>query len=446
MKIRLIISALFFASTVTAAVYGQAVPAGVATISPGPSPIALDGVLHYALSASEIAQLGYFGPGEVTASTTLSGDVAYASKSLARPFSLTFAGGVVLPNQSGQGVSTYQNLSVSQGYITQHWAFNLSDTFSFLPESPTTGLSGIAGVGDIGVLPVPGPGSGPAGGVLTDSGDVYTNSVTGSVARQITAKTSISGSGAWTVLHFLDANSGGLDDSQISGTVSANRRLNARSSASLSAVYSVFDYSGPEAGLTSPNIETRALNVMYQRLLSRTLSVSGTVGPEWVSSSNGELIPSSLIVSGNASLLYSRRNTNASLTYSRGINGGSGVLPGSLSDSVTFGAGRSYGRDWFFSINGAYTRSAGLTDLQGVNSLEGTPNPLTPVHEVFNTVYGGVEARRRIGNNLSGYLNYTIENQTTNYSLGAQNASTGTSHTFGIGISFAPRAIHLGQL
>ncbi len=42
----------------------------------------LDGVLHYSMSASEVVQFGYYGPGEVTHSTiALSGDVAYTAKS-----------------------------------------------------------------------------------------------------------------------------------------------------------------------------------------------------------------------------------------------------------------------------------------------------------------------------------------------------------------------------
>src|ERR1700730_13068283 len=91
---------------------GQAVPTAVAPISSvGGSPIIpdLDGVLHYAVSGSEIIQVGYNGPSQVTASTALSGDIAYTAKSTTRPFSLLFAGGVFFPNQGGQGTSSFVN-------------------------------------------------------------------------------------------------------------------------------------------------------------------------------------------------------------------------------------------------------------------------------------------------------------------------------------------------
>jgi hypothetical protein len=187
-----------------------------------------------------------------------------------------------------------------------------------------------------------------------------------------------------------------------------------------------------------PNFQTRGINVTYQRLLSRTFSVSGTVGPQWVSSSNSELIPSTVNVAASASLTYSRRYTNASLYYSRGVNGGSGVLPGAFSNSIGFAAGRAYGRNWVASLNGAYTRTAGLTSLGATSSL-------APTNEVYETVYGGAQVTRRINTNFSGYLSYTALDQTANYSLGAQNALSGTSQTFGIGISFAPRSTRLGQ-
>jgi hypothetical protein len=437
MKIQ-IISALLLISTMSSISHGQAVPAGIATIGTGSSPLALDGIFHYALSASEIVQYGYFGPGDVTNSTVFSGDVAYTAKSTARPFSLVFAGGVILPNQSGQGTSSYWNVAVSQGYVTRHWVFNVSDSFSFLPESPTTGLSGVAGVGDLGVVPIQGPGAGPAGGILSDYGDRVANTLSGSVERQISHATSISGSGSWSVLHFLGLSTDGLDFEQIGGNVALNQRLDARSSASVSAVYSVFDYTGSSAGPDEPNFQSKGINVTYQHLLSRSLTVSGSVGPQWVSSSNSELIPSTLNVAVSASLAYSSKVTSASLFYSRGVNGGSGVLPGAFSNSIGFGAGRTYGRNWAASINGAYTHTAGLTYLAGTSSV-------APAYETYDTVFGGVQVTRRFGTNFSGFLTYTAQNQTTNYASGALNALNGTSQTFGIGVTFSPRSTRLGQ-
>jgi hypothetical protein len=442
-KSRLAMSAVFLvASSVS---YGQAAPAGVVSVTPNPSVsgfnfLSLDGQLHYALSASEIVQFGYYGPGDVTSSSILSGNVAYSSKSVNRPFSLLFAGGIILPNQGGQGVTGFESASVSQGFTTRHWAFNIADTVSFLPQSPTTGLSGIPGVGDIGVIPIQGAGSGPAGGILSVSGNRISNVLSGGASRQINRGMSIGGSGSWAVLHFL-SNAQGLNNTQASGAVSLSQRLDARSSASVSAIYSAFNYSGPEAGALEPNFQSKGINLGYQRTINRAFSVSGSVGPQWVSSSNSNLIPTSLSLSAMASLAYTHRFTNASLFYSRGINAGSGVLPGAVSDTVGFAAGRSFGRNWAGSLNAGYARSKGLTQIAVMNSF-------VPVNAIFHTVFGGVQVTRRISSNLSGYASYTLQDQSTNYPqipLSAENALSGTSQTFGIGITFTPRSTRLGQ-
>jgi hypothetical protein len=446
-KIRLVMPALLL--TVSSISYGQAAPAGVATINSGPvnpNPVsigpnlsALDGIVHYALSASEIVQLGYYGPDAVTSSSALSADFSYTAKSTVRPFSILFAGGLLLPNQSGQGVSTYQNVAVTQGFVTRKWIFSVSDSFSFLPQSPTTGLSGIPGVGDLGIGTITGPVEGPAGGVLSIAGNRIANSLSGTVEREITLNTSISGSGSWSVLHYLtDAGEGGLDNDQISGVVSVNRRLDQRSSASVSAVYSVFNYSGSGAGPEEPNFQTKGLNFSYQRTLSRSLSMSASVGPQWVSSSDSDLIPSTVNVAISAGASYTHRYANASVNYTRGVNSGSGVLPGGLSDSVFASVGRSFGRNWVASVNGAYTHTSGLTQF-----FTGTSSVAT--HEVFNTVYAGVQVNRRFTPNLSGYLSYGAQNQSATYSFATQNALLGTSQTFGVGITFSPRSTRLGQ-
>jgi hypothetical protein len=439
MKIRVALSALLLgAGTIS---YGQALPTATATATPNPFLPPLDGVVHYALSASEIVQLGYYGSGVVSETTALSGDVAYQTTSQTKPFNLLFAGGILFPNQQGQGVSGFVNAAVSQGLITRNWNFNVSDSFSFLPESPTTGLSGIAGVGDLGVIPIQSPTDGPAGGILSISGDRIGNTVTGSLERNLDRSTSISGLASWSVLRFLGGNEiddiQGLDSSQISGIVSLNRRLNARSSASVNAVYSTIDFTGVQSGLAEPNIQTRGINFVYTRTLSRTLSASASVGPQWVSSSDSALVPASLNVAVSASLFYSRRNTNASVNYSRGVNAGSGVIPGAFSNSISAGAGHAYGRNWVASVSVGYVRTSGLTQVS---------TGLSPVaNATFDSVYGGAQVTRRISTSFSGYVSYTAQNQSFNDLFAVQNAFSGTSQTFGIGVTFSPRSTRLGQ-
>ena len=439
MKIRTTISALLL--TLGPMAYGQALPAAVAAAPSDPFLPSLDGIVHYALTASELVQFGYYSPGTVGETTALSGNLSYQSKSTVHPFSLLFAGGLLLGNQPGQAaVSTYENLAVSQGLVTRTWIFNVSDSFSLLPESPITGPSGVPGVGDLGVVPIEGPAYGPGGGVFSLAGKQVANTVSGSAERQLDHATSISGSAGWSVLHFLNSNGsnggGSLNDSQISGIVALNRRIDARSSASLNAVYSTISYTGSSIGLY-PDIETRGLNVFYQRTLSRTLSASVSAGPQWVSSSNSLLIPSAINLAVSTSLSYVRRSIHGSVAYSRGVNAGSGVLAGALSDSVSGGVGRAYGRNWVASLSAAYVRTSGLTQF--------AIGPGSPANSTFNTSSAGMQVSRRINNPLSAYASYSIQDQSYSNLLGAQNPFSGTSQIIGVGITFTPRSTRLGQ-
>ncbi|HEX3969444.1 MAG TPA: hypothetical protein VHW70_15855 [Edaphobacter sp.] len=441
MKFRLLVSAMLL--TAGTLCYGQAVPAGGTPVSSmttntvGPNLPDLDGIVHYALSAAEIAQLGYYGSGVTTYSTTLSGDVSYTAKSVNFPTNLILSGGVILANQQAQSTTGYVSAAISQGLVTRSWVFNISDSFSFLPQSPTTGLSGIPGVGDLGATPVQGPVAGPAGGILSTAGNRIANSLSGSAERQLARSTSISGAGSWTKLHFLDSDSS-FDNTQITGTVALNRRLDARSSVSLNAVYSTFSFGAGATVNSEPDIETRGINLSYQRVLSRTLSMSVSAGPQWISSSNSTLIPSSINAAASAGLSYQRGFTSASVGYAHGVNGGSGVLPGAISDSVSASLGHTFGRIWVASLNAAYSRSTGLTQI-----FDGTS--IVPINEQFDTVFGGAQLTRRISTHFSGYVSYEAQNQTQNNNLSLPNALNGTSQTFAVGITYTPRSTRLGQ-
>jgi hypothetical protein len=294
---------------------------------------------------------------------------------------------------------------------------------------------------------VQGPGAGPAGGVLSNAGNRYSNDVLGSVERQINHNTSISGSGSYAILSFLNNNGSNGNEanaaynySEVSGTAAVNRRIDARSSASLGASYATYSYTQNGNGYVPPDFEAKSINLSYQRLLSHALSMSVSAGPQWVSSSNSLLIPSNLNFVASAGLSYSRALTNASVFYSHGASGGSGVLPGATADSVSGSLGHSYGRNWVASVNFTYSHTAGLAQLTTGSSTASTK-------EVYDTVYGGGQVTRRINAHFSAFASYTAQNQTSNYAspIFSQNALNGTSQTFGIGITFTPRSTRLGQ-
>src|SRR5579875_486655 len=130
----------------------QSLPADTGATPPGVgfSLPHIGGSLSYALNGSELISNGFFNNSGVSYSTNISGDVAYVSKSQFHPFSAVYDGGILIAD-SGQPTTFYQSLSFSQVLSTKNWNIVLADSVSYLPESPVAGLSGIPGVGDVGV-------------------------------------------------------------------------------------------------------------------------------------------------------------------------------------------------------------------------------------------------------------------------------------------------------
>jgi hypothetical protein len=252
------------------------------------------------------------------------------------------------------------------------------------------------------------------------------NLLSGGAERRLTGATSISADGSWSLFHFVDPNAG-IDNSQVSAMVGLNHRLDGRDSVSLNGTYSSFTFDS-----AGDAFHTEGVSVAFQRALTRTLSMSVSAGPEWI---NGIQTQTSLIASVTAGLTYTRKNGNFAVNYSHGVTGGSGVLPGAVTNSVYFSASRSLSRDWLASASGGYLYSSGLSGVGTSYVASGTSS----------TFFGGAQVTRAFGRRFSGYASYTAQDQSLSQSLTGQNAFNGLAHTIGIGISYTPQSTRLGQ-
>lgn len=419
----------------------QAVPTATAA-TPSPATFfrslpLIDGQFDYALNASEVVETGYGSNNGAYYSTNLSGDIVYTSKSTSRPFSAVYAGGILISNQSNQATEPFQSLSLSQGFIGRGWAFSFSDSVSYLPSSPTVGLSGIPGTGDLGSQPVF-TGDGPAQNVLTTNSARVSNSATAGVSRQLTATTSLSGTASYGILRFLGGY--GFDNSQIAGSLSLSHEFDARDTGSLSASYAVFSYPG------SYSFTSRGLTAGFSRRLTRNLTAQASAGPLWINSSASLGIPSRLTVSTDTGITYNRNSTTVGVHVTRGVNGGSGVQPGAISTGFLASYQHRFGRGWSLGATQTYFFSDGLSN----GNITPAADPILAQGQLtgsINSSYSGVQLSRRFTDNLSGFVSYTAQYQSFDTpALGnSSTALSGLSNVFGFGVSFSPRATRLGQ-
>src|SRR5581483_11662110 len=195
------------------------------------------GTLTYSLSGSEMLETTSEAGASVDSSTALSGNLGYLSISQRFPFSMVYSGGLFFTSVPGNSsTETFQDLAVSQVAQSKSWVFVVSDSLSYLPGAPTTGLSGVAGVGDVGVFPVQ-TGIGPDQSILTNSGTRIANGVQGSATWQTTPSLDLEASGAWQVLHF-NGGVNALNTDTTSANFGPNYRIDARTSVGADVNYS----------------------------------------------------------------------------------------------------------------------------------------------------------------------------------------------------------------
>jgi hypothetical protein len=400
----------------------------------GPAKLPLSGNLSYALRYSQTAEFG--GNLGDWQTGSISGSVNYSNGTSRHPFNLNYGGGYT-KTYTGPDYETgvFQHLLISQGLVGRKWTATVSDNISFTPESPTIGFSGIPGTGE----PVGGSGSNPPSSqsVLTLDTRTIANMAAAQIGYRMDYATTFNAGGSSNLLRYPDGN--GLDTNGLLANAGVVRRLDVRNSLVGQFMFARYDYGNQTVetgqGSTSvpnPSFEFEAATFGFQRVWSPKLRTTASVGPQWISSSDSTIEPSSTTVAVNAAVIYSFRSETASVSYTRGASNGGGIVPGANADAVNASYSRLFRRDLTVGLTASYTRSDAL-ELGG-----GT----------IDARYGGVQATRQLGRYFSVFANYTAEDQTTNQA--AQSSQAVLSNVLdnfyqviGFGIAFSPRETHL---
>jgi hypothetical protein len=416
--------------------WAQALPAAEASpISTGFALPTSLGSLQYAVSASQSLVWGYYGNSGPSSSTNISGDLAYLSSSKLHPFSLIFTGGHSF-GELGEPSYSYVGVGFSQVASLGRWNFVLSDNVSYLPGTAASGLSGVPGLGDLGVSPIQ-IGGDTAQGVLTNFSDRVSNTVGGSVSRPLTGKTSLNASGAYSVTRFLDntvaasnESSAGLDNDSETGQAGIRHQIDARNTFGGSYAYSNYTYSNNNFGIFTPGFSSQTASAEYSHRFSRKLSINLSAGPQWTTIQAASNVTSTSVFV-DASGSYVGKSATGSLTFVRSTNNGYGALGGALSNGVTFAIARPFGIVWNVAGTSSYTQTTNLP-VPGIASFSS------------NTYVEGVQLSRALLRSLSGFVSYTFEDQFTSGS-GAIDVYSGASQILGFGITYSPSPLHLGH-
>lgn len=395
-----------------AAATAQSVPAATSPV--GSAGLPVRGTLRYSLSYSQTSQFGYGQQGRQWG--TASGDASYANTGKRFPFTMRYGGGYgwswAGPSSPG---NVFQSLSLSQGVNGRSWNLSVGDSVSYTFQNSATGFSGSTSAADQ--------------TILTLNARTLDNAASLVFGRRLDQAWSLNIGGSASQMRFIGGT--GQDMNTWMTNAGITRRLDARDSLSGQYSFSRYSYTGgyfSSASSAQINFsQTNTAQFSLSRQWNPHISSSASVGPQWVSSSNSAVIPTSTRISASASLTDALRFGVASLTYSRGTTGGSGYMLGAKTDNASGNFSRAIGRSLNVGVNGSYTR---MVELAG--SYE------------TSAKYGGVQASWRLSRYFSAFAGYTAADQSSTIRNSAA-VLNGLDQSLSFGVMYSPREVHLGK-
>jgi hypothetical protein len=417
---------LFFLSLAAAtATFGQSAPVQVGSPLYNSFQIPItSGTLSYSLSAADRVTIGYSAANEFANTATFSGDLGYLSASVVHPFNLVYSGGY-LATTTGQPSAFFQNVTLTQTLNTKNWRFTGEDTFHYLPETPSTGLSGILGVGDVGVT----TGVPSSQDILTPFSTRIENHTSLDVSRKLTGSTSLDGMAYYAIQRFL-GDSDGIETNDLTFRGTLSHRIDARNSYTVDYTYTHFSYL-VKTGAFVP----QTVLFDFTRKMNRKLELGGGAGPERISSSTLTGKGPSYTYSAKAHLAYIgslEHGVTYTLNFIRSTNSGSGITFGAQSNTVTGSAGRRFTRSLEGNIEAHYAKSSGLQLNTGT--------PLTT-----ESVIVSAQANRAVSRTLSIYASYSVQHQIYSGTYQGIRPLDGISQILGFGLTYSPTQIHVGR-
>lgn len=367
-------------------------------------------------------------------------------------FAVDYLGGGFIYNSVSGLDSSFHELRLADSYHFRRGEFTLEDLFSYTPQAGF-GLGGVgvlggfssgltSGLGFVGG----GFGGGLGGGggqinpqfvpnesILSAGYGAYNNTTLAEVSYLVSPRMSIFGMGSYGTLQF-GRGSGFINGNDAHGLIGLTRRLTAKDNIGATYVYSTFHYVGLPVSFNS-----QMADITYGHRITGRLGLEAFGGPELVTYTSAGTKITRTYLSGTGNLSYLRGRDQLGLYVGRFASGGSGVVPGAETITVSGDWGRQVTRTWTAHAYGGYSRNSGFAF--SLTSPTGTPPPgATAAH--YGYWFGNMTLNHPLSRHIRMYIGYEYQHQNSHCQTGS--CGTGlTNQVLGIGFSFTPSPIQL---
>jgi hypothetical protein len=343
-----------------------------------------------------------------TGGAAVSGSVTVHRISGNSALNLSYDAGGVFSTDSGVSDGVVQALSFADKLTFHRSSLSFIDQLSYLPGS-SFGFGGLGGLG--GTIPGAGSGGlspvfGPGQTILSGEGENLGNSFVTEFDMSLTPRSSFTLVGGYYLLHNFNGDL--LNSGNPNFRAGYNYQLTHRDTIAVIYTYSGFLYDS-----SSENFQTHTAQLSYGRILTGRVSFQVAAGPQIIisrtqiaGSEAGTVtaVPTTqLNWALNSSLNWTGGRNKFGISYYRGANGGSGVLAGSIGDTVSGSVTREISRTFSSGISGGYSRN------QGVDFFTGTP-----LNQTYDYWYGSASLSYPVGRSLGLTFSYLVQYQNSN--------------------------------
>lgn len=394
---------------------------------------------------------------------TIMGSLAVQKVGRASQLDFGYLGGGSFSNQGGAYNSTIHEAAASELWSRGRWDGFIVDKFIYSSQAAYLGgatpfdvarLNTVAGLADNGPVILRNSFL-PGQGIFTTYGPRLSNAVVAQVNNHLSRRTFFTLVGNYDVLHFYNSTAAnqpfGLQTSGLKLINSSAAGFQTgvgyqRSRRDTFAV--VYRFNDLWFGGLPVSVRDNVFEVAYQRQVGERFLLQIGAGPEASFihdlSLTGSGLPSNTRFSWSVdSLLHYQmsRATGVTTGYNHFLNSGSGVFLGAITDRVFVGLNRELSRVWTLDLTATYAHNQNLIPLFSTTTITAPPNA------TFDSVYGGVEMRRRLGRDSELFFGYLGRYQTSSFTVCPQGICLGSDlvgHQVNFGFAWHLKPVPIG--